>query len=80
MKKIYFIIVAAIFCCLPLAACDSNDSTSSSDFITDEAHCVVSLPQEYNIIYENRNIILSTRMMNFLVLLCTTKTYSMLIP
>lgn len=56
MKKIYFIIVAAIFCCLPLAACDSNDSNSSSDFITDEAHCVVSLPQEYNIIYENDEI------------------------
>ncbi len=53
MKKICCIIVAAILCCLPLAACNSGDSKSSLDFIADEAHCVVSLPQEYNIIYEN---------------------------
>ena len=53
MKKICFIIVAAILCCLPLVACNSNDSNSSLDFIADEAHCVVALPQEYNIIYVN---------------------------
>lgn len=53
MKKIRFIIVAAIFCCLPFVACNSNDRNSSLDFIADEAHCVVSLPQEYNIIYKN---------------------------
>ena len=53
MKKIYFIIFAAILCCLLFVACNSNETNSSSDYIADEAHCVVCLPQEYNIIYEN---------------------------
>ena len=53
MKKICFIIVITILCCLLFAACKSNDSNTDLDFIADETHCVVSLPQEYNIIYEN---------------------------
>lgn len=56
MKKSCFIIVTAILCCLLLAACDNNDSNGSLDFIADKAHCVVSLPQEYSIVYENNEL------------------------
>lgn len=53
MKKIYFIIFAAILCCLLFVACNSNETNSSSDYIADEAHCVVCLPHQYDIVYEN---------------------------
>lgn len=53
MKKIALFIMAVmcIFCCLPLAACDTDKEPEPKDFITDELHCIVSLPQEYDIFY-----------------------------
>ena len=56
MKRIYLLLIIVILCCLPLAACDSNDGNTVSDFIADETHCVVALPNEYDIIYTNDEI------------------------
>lgn len=50
------LLIIVILCCLPLAACDSNDGNTVSDFIADETHCVVALPNEYDIIYTNDEI------------------------
>lgn len=53
MKKLGILVIAAILCCLPLTACNENDDSGGFDFIADELHCVVSLSQEYGIIYAN---------------------------
>lgn len=53
MKKFssLFFIFIFLLCALPLAACNKNNI--KLDFISDELHCVVSLPQEYDIFYSN---------------------------
>jgi len=53
MKKICILIFTVIFGCLALAGCSQSDEEINKDFIADEKHCVVSLPQEYDISYEN---------------------------
>ncbi len=42
-----------IFCCFLFTACDKSENESLKDFIADEQHCVVCLPREYDIFYEN---------------------------
>ncbi len=56
MRKICFLIVATILCCLLFTACNTNESKSSLDFIPDKYHCVVSIPQEYDIVYNNSEL------------------------
>lgn len=54
MKKIapfIMLVMCCLLCCLPLAACDTDEEPEPRDFITDELHCIVSLPQEYDIFY-----------------------------
>lgn len=46
-------IVVLIICCLPLTACSESNKGIPTDFVADESHCVVSLPQEYDILYED---------------------------
>lgn len=53
MKKFGILVMIAILCCLPLTACNENNNNGSLDFIADELHCVISLPQEYDIIYDD---------------------------
>lgn len=53
VKKICVIMIVAILGCLSLTACAENDKKNSIDFIADDIHCVVSLPQEYDIVYIN---------------------------
>ena len=54
MKKnrLLYIILCAI-CFLSLAACKGVDNEADSDFIADNRHCVLSLPEDYNIFYDN---------------------------
>ncbi len=53
MKKFFVIILSVISCCLLLTACSINEFDNSLDFISDNLHCVVSLPQGYDIVYVN---------------------------
>ncbi len=53
MKKCYILIFTLILFCFLLTACDNSNNESMKDYIADEQHCVVSLPQEYDIFYEN---------------------------
>lgn len=51
MKKAVYLAIASIFCCLTFAACNNNVATT--DYVATEKYCVVSLPQEYDIFYDN---------------------------
>lgn len=53
VKKFFVIILSVIFCCLLLTACSINEFDNSLDFISNNLHCVVSLPQGYDIVYVN---------------------------
>lgn len=57
MKKFYryIIIVVCMFCVLSLAACN-HDNDANNDYIADQEHCVVSLPQDYEIIFDNDEV------------------------
>ena len=48
MKK-FFILVFALICCLPLAACANKGDGSIKNFVTDTQHCVVSIQEGYGI-------------------------------
>lgn len=52
MKKVFMMLFGVIICCLFVTACKNNNDISK-DFVTDEFHCVVCLPQEYDIFYVN---------------------------
>lgn len=54
MKKFYrhILIVLCMLCVLPLTACN-HDSDSNDDYIADNEHCIVSLPQDYDISFNN---------------------------
>ncbi len=54
MKKIYRYIlpVVCVLCVFLITACNSNGD-ANVDYIADNEHCVVSLPQEYNISFDN---------------------------
>lgn len=57
MKKFYryiFIAVCALWVFL-LTACNSNDQ-ASEDYIADNEHCVISLPQDYSISCDNDEV------------------------
>lgn len=52
MKKVLIFIFTAVFCCLPLVGCNEDAGGGVKDFVADEMHCVVSLPQDYDVFYE----------------------------
>ena len=46
MKKLSVLLCSLLLCCLTLAACNNGDNKAVKDFVADERHCVVALPQE----------------------------------
>ena len=58
MKKIYGYILAfiCVLCVLSFTACNDNRDETNSDYVTDHEHCVVSLPQDYDISFDNDKI------------------------
>ncbi len=64
MKKFCVLIFAIIFCCLPLTACNKSNNEIGADFIADEQHCVVSLPQDYDISFDNDEVSFDVNLYN----------------
>ena len=58
MKKFYryILVFVCVFCVLSFTACNDNNKETSSDYITDNGYCVVSLPQDYDISCDNDEV------------------------
>ena len=61
MRQTYIWARLLVFCCLSLTACNKGDEEDEDflDFVTDETHCVVSLPREYDFSYVNEGLSVS---------------------
>lgn len=51
--RVSILILAVILCCLAFVACGEKPDEKITDFVADNEHCVVSLPTDYDIVFEN---------------------------
>ena len=58
MKKIcrYILVFVCVLCVLSFTACNDNRDVTNSDYVTDNEHCIVYLPQDYDISFDNDEV------------------------
>lgn len=56
MKKTVCLIIVLLLCFLLLAACNNNRSNKPIDYVSKSDKCVVSLPKDYLLSFENENV------------------------
>ena len=56
IKRIIILVFVSVFCVLSFTACNGNNKETNSNYVSDNEHCVVSLPQDYDISLDNDEV------------------------